>query len=54
MLVATGQRDWVSGIISTGYYPPAALTDKSASVHGKPAEEVLAYWFPRLLGLVVP
>ncbi len=54
MLVATGQRDWVSGIISTGYYPPAALTDKSTSVHGKPAEDVLAYWFPRLLGRSTP
>jgi hypothetical protein len=54
MLVATGQRDWINGIISTGYYPPASLADKSTSIHGKPAEEVLAYWFPRLLGLVTP
>ncbi len=50
MLVAVGQRDWINGVISTGYYPPVALADKSTSVHGKPAEDVLAYWFPRLSG----
>jgi hypothetical protein len=32
-----------------GYY---ALQDKSASVHGKPAADILWYWFPRLLGVV--
>ncbi len=39
------QRDWINGLISGDYYPPAALQDKSASIHGKPAEVTLSTWF---------
>ncbi len=49
---AINARTWVSGFVSRGYYPPAELHDKSASVHGKPAANLLWYWFPRLLGIV--
>lgn len=52
LLSAVNTRTWISGLISRGYYPPAALQDKSLSIHGKSAEEVLRYWFPRLLGVV--
>jgi len=52
IFTAVNSRTWVSGIVSRGYYPPAALQDKSASVHGKPAADILWYWFPRLLGVV--
>ena len=38
-------QDWVSGIISRGYYAPAILHDKSISIHGKPAEKLLRDWF---------
>jgi hypothetical protein len=44
------QRDWIAGFVSRGYYPPAALQDLSASVNGKPASNLLAYWFPGLMG----
>jgi hypothetical protein len=47
---AVNTRPWVSGLISRGYFAPVALQDKSASVHGKPAADLLWYWFPRLLG----
>ncbi|RLD02103.1 MAG: hypothetical protein DRI32_09100 [Chloroflexi bacterium] len=50
MLNAINTRNWVNGMISRGYYPPALLQDKSASVHGKPAADLLWYWYPRLLG----
>lgn len=50
LLQAINQRQWVSGFIARGYYPPAALMDKSSSVRGKPAADLLWYWFPRLLG----
>ncbi len=50
ILQAVNQRDWVSGVISRGYYPPAALMDKSTSVHGKAAADLLWYWFPRFQG----
>lgn len=52
ILTAINTRNWISGVISRGYYPPAALQDKSASVHGKPAADLLWYWFPRLTGAV--
>jgi hypothetical protein len=52
MFNAINGRPWVSGIVSRGYYPPVELQDKSASVHGKPAANLLWYWFPRLLGNV--
>ncbi len=50
LLTAINTRPWIDGIISRGYYPPAMLQDKSASVHGKPAADLLWYWYPRLLG----
>lgn len=52
MLVAVNARPWVAGFISRGFYLPAFLQDKSASIHGKPAANVLWYWYPRLLGMV--
>ncbi len=48
VFAAINQRSWISGVVSRGYYPPVALQDKSNSVHGKPATDVLWYWFPRL------
>jgi hypothetical protein len=52
MLTAMNSRQWISGFISRGYYPPAALQDKSTSVHSKPVADILWYWYPRLLGKV--
>ena len=51
MLQAVNQRDWVGGFVSRGYYPPLSLMDKSSSVHGKLAADLLWYWFPRMLGV---
>jgi len=46
-LLATINEDapWVQGVVSMDFYPPAALQDPSASVYGKPASEVLRWWF---------
>ncbi len=52
ILNAINMRPWVGGVVSRGYYPPTILHDKSVSVHGKPAADVLWYWYPRLLGAV--
>jgi len=52
MLNAINTLPWVGGIVSRGYFPPVLLQDKSASVHGKPAANLLWYWFPRLTGAV--
>lgn len=50
LLAVADGRVWIDGFVSRGYYPPVALQDKSASVHGKPAQDILAYYFPRLTG----
>ncbi|MEK6751474.1 MAG: hypothetical protein AABZ00_04330 [Chloroflexota bacterium] len=52
ILIAVNGRPWVSGFITRGYYMPAALQDKSSSIHSKPAADILWYWFPRLLGKI--
>jgi len=49
-LNALVSRQWVTGFVSRGYYYPAALQDTSPSVNGKPAADVLWYWYPKLLG----
>ena len=50
LMMAVNERAWLGGFVSRGYYPPVALQDASASVHGKPAEDVLWYWFGRFTG----
>jgi Carboxypeptidase regulatory-like domain len=50
MFNAINGRTWVNGLISRGYFVPVALQDKSASIFGKPAADLIWYWFPRLLG----
>jgi hypothetical protein len=49
-LSVVNQRSWISGFVSSGYYPPVALKDNSYSVRLKPAADVLWYWFPRMSG----
>jgi len=45
ILSALQARPWIAGVVARGYYPPAPLQDKSASVHGKPASSVIESWF---------
>jgi hypothetical protein len=52
ILSAVNTRPWIDGIISRGYYAPVVLQDVSSSIYGKPASDVLWYWFPRMLGTV--
>jgi hypothetical protein len=47
ILSAAASRGWVSGVVSRGFLLDSARTDASASVHGKPAADVLWYWFTR-------
>jgi hypothetical protein len=51
LMVAVNERAWLGGFVSRGYYPPVGLQDASASIHAKPAADVLRYWFPRFLGI---
>lgn len=45
VLSAASTREWITGFISRGYYPPAAMQDKLTSIHGKPSADYLASWF---------
>jgi hypothetical protein len=45
VLSAINHRAWVSGFISEGFYLPVAIEDKSISIHGKPSQDLLRYWF---------
>jgi hypothetical protein len=45
LLLATVERDWISGFFAWGYYPAVALRDASPSIHGKPVELFLAGMF---------
>jgi hypothetical protein len=45
VLSAISATDWIDGVTTRGYYPPTLLQDKSTSLHGKPAEDVLRHWF---------
>lgn len=45
ILLAVHDRDWIQGFISEGFFPAAALQDPSPSIYGKPAAEVLRYFF---------
>jgi hypothetical protein len=51
LMMAVNERAWISGFVSRGYYPPVGLQDASASIHAKPAADVLWYWYPRMLGI---
>ena len=44
LLTAVSERDWVAGVVTQGYYPDLALNDTSASIHGKPAEQIFNSW----------
>lgn len=54
LLSMIDQRDWISGFVTRGFYPPAVLQDNSTSVHGKPAGDLLSFWFPRMLANPAP
>jgi hypothetical protein len=38
-------RNWISGVVSRGYYPPAQLMDPGLSSHGKPLDILLQLWY---------
>jgi hypothetical protein len=48
VLLEAYTRSEVTGFYVRSYNPTVALLDKSASIHGKPARDVLWYWYPRI------
>jgi hypothetical protein len=50
LLLEAAGRQAITGFFAARTYPVAALLDKSASTHGKPAQEILTFWYLRLTG----
>ncbi len=50
VLLAAYARSEIGGFYVRGYDPTMPMQDKSASVNGKPARDLLWYWFPRITG----
>lgn len=50
VLLEAVARERIAGFSARRFYPLAALQDKSASVYGKPAADMLSYEYARLLG----
>jgi hypothetical protein len=50
ILTAINDFPWISGVISNGFNGLVAVQDATSSIRGKPAADVLWYWYPRLLG----
>ncbi len=45
LFLSVNARPWVGGIVIREYYPLVALQDPSPSLYGKPAADVVGYWF---------
>lgn len=54
VLLEAYARPEITGFYTRRYNPLAALKDKSASVNGKPARDVLWYWYTRIRGQTSP
>jgi hypothetical protein len=50
LLLEAAGRQAISGFYAARTYPVAMLLDKSASTHGKPAQDILTFWYLRLTG----
>jgi hypothetical protein len=52
VLLAVYARPEINGFYIRGYDPTMPMLDKSASVNGKPARDLLWYWYPRITGVI--
>jgi hypothetical protein len=50
VITEAASRPEIVGFFARRYNPSAALRDRSASVNGKPARDVLWYWYGRITG----
>jgi hypothetical protein len=50
-VIVAGKIPWISGFISRNYDPVVALQDQSASINGKPAFDVLWFWYHFILNI---
>ncbi len=44
------RRNWIKGVSSRRFLLPAVNHDQSSSVHGKPASDIIWYWYSSMTG----
>jgi len=44
------RRDWISGVSSRRFLVPGSYQDQSSSIRGKPAADVIWYWYAQMSG----
>jgi hypothetical protein len=50
VLEEVNRQNWVAGVLSEEVNPSIRVQDNSGSVFGKPAMDILQYWYPFLVG----
>ncbi|MCJ7824301.1 MAG: hypothetical protein MUP44_05330, partial [Anaerolineales bacterium] len=50
LLLGAFERAEITGFYIRGYNPTARLNDKSASIYGKPAQNLMQYFYPLITG----
>lgn len=50
-IISCANRSWVKGFIARGYNPLVVLKDQSSSINGKPASDVLWFWYHFILNI---
>lgn len=48
-IIASSKQGWINGFISRNFNPEAALSDNSSSINGKPAMDILWFWYHTIL-----
>ena len=48
VLPILASRDWITGVSIRGYEPSVTIQDSSSSIAGKPAADVIQYWFTQM------
>jgi hypothetical protein len=48
-IISSINRLWINGFIARGFNPIVVLQDKSSSIYGKPASDVLWFWYHFIL-----
>lgn len=47
--IAVAKENWIQGFISRNFFPEAVVMDNSSSVNGKPAMDILWFWYHFIL-----
>lgn len=48
-IIASANRSWINGFIARGFDPTVVTKDQSSSVFGKPASDVIWFWYHFIL-----